>query len=412
MNIVLLSAYFPPEIGSAAHLFYELGGELVRRGHRITVLTGFPAYNVDESTFPDKYRRGKRLIEKMNGMKIFRVRCPRMPRHVPVLRGLEQVSMAWTFLWNGLFNLPRDNDIMLLYSPPLFLGITALILRFFKGNRVIVNIQDLFPQSAIDLRVLNNRILIGLFRKIERLIYQRSDLVTVHSVGNRDHVLRCGGNPERTFEIPNLVDTKEIHPGERNNAFRLRYGIPESEYIVSFAGVIGLSQDIDTVIEAAKMTVDARSIVYYIVGDGIEKERLVKQAEGLSNVRFLPMIPKNEYIELLQASDICLSTLHKEVTTPVIPSKILSIMAAGRPVVASMPLYGDAPKLISESGCGVSVEPNEPGKLADAIRWMFDHPENSRTMGENGRRYAMEHLSLEACASLYEQLFNKLKKSN
>ncbi|MGD0339231.1 MAG: glycosyltransferase family 4 protein [Bacteroidota bacterium] len=412
MNIVLLSAYFPPEIGSAAHLFYELGGELVRRGHRVTVLTGFPAYNVDETTFPLKYRKGKHLIEEMNGMRIIRMRSPRMPRHVPVLRGLEQVSMAWTFLWNGLFTLPKDNDIILIYSPPLFLGLTALLLRFFKGSKVIVNIQDLFPQSAIDLQVLNSKILIWLFQKIEKLIYRQSDSITVHSAGNRNHVLQCGGRPECTYEVPNLVDTQEIHPGERNNAFRSRYGIPQSEYIISFAGVIGLSQDIDTVIEAAKLTADLQPVVYYIVGDGIEKDRLVKQAAGLKNIRFLPMIPKNEYIELLQASDICLSTLHKQVTTPVVPSKILSIMAAGRPVLASMPLHGDAPKLIKESDCGISVEPNHPGKLAEAVRWMFEHPDLCVSMGTNGRRYAVRHLSLEACTSHYEQLFTKLKKSN
>jgi colanic acid biosynthesis glycosyl transferase WcaI len=381
---------------------------LVRRGHRVTVLTGYPAYNVDEKNLSSKYIKGKKMIEEMNGMRIIRVRSLRMPRHIPVLRGLEQIAMAWTFTWHGLCTVSKDDDIVLLYSPPLFLGLSALILRYFKGTKVIVNIQDLFPQSAVDLGVLKNRILIALFRKIEKLIYRSSNIITVHSAGNRDHVVDCGGYPDGTFEVPNLVDTKGIHPGERNNAFRARYNIGESEFVVSFAGVVGLSQDIDTIIKAAIITADISNVVYYIVGDGVEKERLLKQAKGLSNIRFLPMIPQNEYVELLQASDICLATLHKEVKTPVVPSKILSIMAAGRPVLASMSRQGDAPKLIMYAGCGISIEPDQPNKFAEAIRWMYTHPEECKKMGENGRLYATEHFSLEMCTTIYEHLFGTL----
>jgi colanic acid biosynthesis glycosyl transferase WcaI len=408
MKILLLSAYFPPEIGSAPHLFYELGGELVRRGYQVTVLTGFPVYNVDEKNLPSRYAKGRKLTEEMNGMHVIRIRTPRMPRHIPVLRGLEQVAMAWTFAWHSVFGISSDYDIVLLYSPPLFLGLSALVLRYFKRIKVIVNIQDLFPQSAVDLGVLKSKLLISLFQKIEKYIYSRSNMVTVHSSGNRAHVINCGGRPDSIYEVPNLVDTKGIQPGERLNSFRKKYNIKGSDFVVSFAGVVGLSQDVDTIIDAASLTADLPNVVYYIVGDGIEKERLMKRAEGAKNIQFLPMIPKNEYVELLQASDICLATLHKEVRTPVVPSKILSIMAAGKPVLASMSLDGDAPQLINESECGISIEPNKANKLAETIRWMYAHPDECSKMGVNGRNYAVEHFSLDVCVTIYEKLFEKL----
>ncbi len=412
MKILLLSAYFPPEVGSASHLFYELGGELVKRGHQVTLFTGYPTYNVDVEKLPAKYKSGWWMKEKVNGMNVIRIRTIGMPRHIPILRGLGQFTLAIALSFSGLFLSTDKADIILVYSPPLFLGLTALVLRPFKRARAILNVQDLFPQSAIDLGLLRSKFLIKVFRKVESYLYKKSDAVAVHSPGNRDHILRCGGIKENTMVIPNLVDTKEIMPGERNNAFRQRYNIPEKEFIVSFAGVIGLSQDLDTVIDVANILKNEPHLVFYIVGDGLEKVRLMKRAEGMENVRFLPMLGKNEYTGLLHASDICLATLRKEVKTPVVPSKILSIMAAGRPVIASLPLGGDAPVIIKEAQCGLCVEPENPQKLSDAVLSIFNNKAVIEGYGNNGRMFVEKNFSLEVCTTMYEQIFQNLLHRN
>jgi colanic acid biosynthesis glycosyl transferase WcaI len=408
MRIFMLSAYFPPEVGSASHLFYELGSELVRRGHEVTVLTGYPSYNIDRRKLESRYRTGLWMDEKMNGIRVVRIRTIGMPRHIPVLRGIGQFTHALTQLFSGLFRTTGHADIVLVYSPPLFLGFTALVLREFRNAKVVVNVQDLFPQSAIDLGLLRNPLLIDFFRKAERFLYRHADAITVHSEGNKEHVLRCGGKAEATHVVPNVVDTRAIRPGPRNNAFRERYRIREQDFLVSFAGVIGYSQDLDTVIEAAKLLAPQHDVVFYIVGEGLEKERLMKKAEGMANVRFLPMLPKNEYAELLHASDVCLVTLRKEVQTPVVPSKILSIMAAGRPVVASVPLHGDAPAFIRQAGCGICVEPENPAQMAEAIRLLYDQPHQSVAFGTNGRSYVEQFCSVEVFAERYERLFRSL----
>jgi colanic acid biosynthesis glycosyl transferase WcaI len=151
-------------------------------------------------------------------------------------------------------------------------------------------------------------------------------------------------------------------------------------------------------------------ILFLIVGDGVEKARLEAKAQqmGLDNVRFLPMQPREKYPAVLHASDVCLATLHAEVKTPVVPSKILSIMAAGRPVVAAMNLDGDGPRLIAEARCGLCVPPEDPQALVQAVLKLYHDPSLRQELGRNGRRYAEEHLSLEACVGRYEELLQRI----
>ena len=159
--------------------------------------------------------------------------------------------------------------------------------------------------------------------------------------------------------------------------------------------------------DAAALLKDAPDIQFYIAGDGLEKNRLLHRAEGVRNIIFLPILPREEYVQLLHGSDVCLATLRREVRTPVVPSKILSIMAAGRPVVASMPLSGDAPALIRDARCGICIEPENPAKLADAIRSIYREPEIAAAFGEQGRKFAEDHFSLDACAAMYESIFTE-----
>jgi colanic acid biosynthesis glycosyl transferase WcaI len=410
MKLLLLSAYFPPEVGSASHLFADLGAEFARRGHAVTVLTNYPSYNVDISTLPPRYRTGRRMVEEYQGMTVVRTKPLGMPRHIPWLRGLDQVSSAIQFVFAGLRSGKPRPDIILVYSPPLFYGITALVLRAFTGAKVVINVQDLFPQSAIDLKLLKNGVLIGLFRRLESSLYRRVDCITVHSSGNQAQVEQHGGKKGKVVVAPNVVDTEGIRPGKRENEFRRRHGIDGSAAVFSFAGVLGYSQDLDTVIEAARTLQDIPNLLVYIVGDGVEKPRLMEKAAGLRNVRFLPMLQKAEYAELLQASDVGLVTLRAAVQTPVIPSKILSLMAAGRTVLAALPLRGDAPRLIDEARCGRCVEPENVPALAEAMVELAKDSAAMAEFGRRGRSYAEQFLTVGASASMYEKIFQSLRE--
>lgn len=414
MRILLLTAYFPPDTGSAAHLFYELGMALVARGYHVTVITGMPGYHVQGPL--EKYRKKIWLLETVDGMKVLRVATLQLPRHMMVARALWQFSSAVSFGVAALC-LPRQ-DVTVVYSPPLPLGLTAWALKRLKGTPFILNVQDLFPQSIIDLGLLRNRWLIQLFEDMECFVYQKADAITVHSPGNREHVTRkmrgkVKDGEEKVEVVPNWVDTGFIHPGERINNFRREHNLGNA-FIISFAGVLGFSQDLDIVLEAARILEEkgwkSGDILWLIVGDGVEKPRLEAKARemGLSTVRLLPMQPRERYPAVLQASDVCLATLHAEVKTPVVPSKILSIMAAGRPVVAAMNLDGDAPRLINEAQCGLCVPPEDPQALAEAVLRLYCDPCLREQLGRNGRHYAEKHLSLEIAVRKYEELFEKI----
>jgi colanic acid biosynthesis glycosyl transferase WcaI len=406
MHILMTTAYFPPDVGSAAHLFYGLGQAFVERGHRVGVVTGFPGYHAQGDL--TRYRGRLWMRETMEGMHVYRTRVPQIARDTPVGRGLWQFSCAFSFALAGL--RVTDPDVVLVYSPPLSLGLTAWVWQRLRSVPFVFNVQDLFPQSAIDLGVLRQKSLIRFFEGLERAVYRRADIITVHSSGNREHVLSRGGRPETTLVLPNSVDTEHIQPGSRQNGLRNRLGLSEEHFVVSFAGVIGYSQDLDVVLEAADRLRDQGDIRFLLVGDGVEKERLVRKAKemGLSNVVWMPMQSRERYPDILHVSDVSLATLHADVQTPVVPSKILSIMAAGRPVVAALDLQGDAPKLIAKAEAGYSVEPGQPKSLAESIMRLYKQPDLCKRLGANGRRYVENHLSHQAVAARYEHVFGNV----
>ena len=214
MKILLISAFFPPEVGSASHLFYELGQALRQRGHEITVLTGLPRYHVIGA----KQRRFPFIYETYHGLKVLRVFNLDVPWAQPILRGLDQFTFA---LFAGMAGatLPAF-DAAVVYSPPLPLALAAWGLGRWRRRPLVVNIQDLFPQSAIDLGVLRNPHLIRVFRRMESFLYRRADLITAHSEGNRRYIVNAGADPQRVRVIPNWIDTEAIQPMDRHNGLR------------------------------------------------------------------------------------------------------------------------------------------------------------------------------------------------
>jgi len=405
MHILLLTAYFPPDVGSASHLFYELGKALVERGHDVAVVTGFPGYHAQGDLL--QYQRKLWLNETIDGMEVARMTVPQLFRDTAVGRGFWQFNCAGSLFFRGL-SLSKP-DVVLIYSPPLPLGLSGWVFKKLHKVPFVLNVQDLVPQSLVDLGILRSQAVINFFESLECFIYHRADHITVHSKGNKVHVLSRGIKAEDVTIIPNWVDTDLIRPGERLNSFRREHNLGD-RFIVSFAGVLGYSQDLDIVLESAAMLLEYKDILFLVVGDGVEKERLQRKAEErrLANVRFLPMQPRDRYPAVLQASDISLATLHKEVETPVVPSKILSIMASGRPVVAAMSLNGDAPRLIDDAGCGYCAQAEHANQLSDAILKLYRDPSLCQKLGANGRRYAVNRLSLQVCAERYEALFQRV----
>jgi glycosyltransferase involved in cell wall biosynthesis len=406
MKILLLTNYFPPEIGAASHLYYDLATKLVEQGHQVGVVTGFPRYNIAKADLAAKYTTFAPLLtEHMGGVIVYRIKTAPFPKYIPIARGLDYLTVSASLLVRSL--LLERYDVVLVYSPPLFLGITAWVLQLSKNIPFVFNVQDIFPQSAIDLGLLTNKSLISIFSWLEARLYRVAAAVTVHSAGNAQHVARVTTQTVKAVEMPNWVDTEAVRPGPRSNTFSQLHGL-DAKFVVSFAGTLGYSQDLGVMVRAAERLQDLPNLVMLIVGDGAQKEEWVAKSKHLANVQWLPMQSREVYPSVLQASDICLATLKAEVKTPVVPSKILSIMSAGKAILATMDLSGDAPDIIEAAGCGYALAPEADEQLAEAIRKLYNDRATLASMGSNGRNYVLEHFSLEACSSQYVKLFEQV----
>lgn len=404
MKVLLISAYFPPETGAAANLFYDLGRKLVQKDQEVTILTSFPSYHV--VTKIDSYKDSRSIEEQLDGMRVLRVKVPRFPQYIPVGRGLWQFSIA--YLFSRALRRIAKHDIALIYSPPLPLGLTGMSLTKQYGTPFILNVQDIFPQSAIDLKLLKNKIIVHFFEYLEKRIYHHAKCVTVHSSDNRMHVQKIGVDADKVAVIPNWVDTDHLRPGSKQNSFSDKYDL-QNKFVVSFAGIIGYSQDIDVILNAAELIREKEKILFLIVGDGVEKKRFVLKAKnlGLNNVLFLPMQSRDVYSLILHSSDICLSTLKEEVLSSPIPSKILSIMASGKPLIACMNLNSSASKMVEDAQCGFVLPAGDYNGLADRILRLYNSPELCDNYGRNGRKYCLENFSLDICTNKYIQLFEQ-----
>jgi glycosyltransferase involved in cell wall biosynthesis len=415
LSILLVNNYFPPEIGAASHLYYYLAKELIARGHEVTVLTGIPRYNVSREFYQDYLRKlkGKSMLEEnYEGIKVVRVKLPYIERRNIIRRGVEHFEIAWKLYRNFAKLLDRGSyrvDVSLVYSPPLTLYWTAEKIRQKTGSPYVLNVQDLFPQAVIDLGIMRNKILIKFFRKLEKKAYESADLIVTHSERNRKFVASIVEDESKTLFIENWVDAEEIIPGSKKNEFSEKYNLID-KFVVSFAGTLGFSQDMEVILRAAERLKNYKDIIFVIVGDGVRFEEIKKAIleRKLENVLLMGAVPKEKYPLILHSSNVSLVTLTKDVKTPVIPSKILSIMSAGIPVVGAMNLDGDAPELVKRAKAGFVVAAGDYEALAQKILLLYRDEALRKELGRNGRRYIEEHLSAKKAAEKWENIFYEL----
>lgn len=403
MNILLVTDSYPPEIRSASHLMLELAQELQHRGHSVTVITTWPEYNLDR----DETKKVFNEFENENGITVIRVKT--LPHHNVnyLVRGLSQLLMPVQFLLK-LRKYRIKSHAVIVYSPPLPLALVGSWLRR-KGVRNLLNVQDLFPQNAIDLGILTSKIQIKFFQAMERYAYRTADIVTVHSDGNRQMVSLQ--HPELSPKLRLLHNWVDIdHHAKNPNLqqqvavdFRKKWNITQN-HVAVFAGVMGPSQYLELVIHVAEQLQDITDLLFLFVGDGKEKEKLIAltQKKNLKNVRFEGFISRDVYPDLLEMCSIGLVCLSPQNKTPVVPGKILGHMAAGIPVIAFLHTASDGHQLIKDAGCGISADSANWDGCALALRQLIAMNEEFEAIGQRGRTFAIKHFSKQKCVEQLE----------
>lgn len=387
---------------------YELAHELTARRHRVTVLTTFPKYNLTESS--------KKQIEKYptnaeeDGIRVIRIKTLPIHNVNHIIRGIGQIFLPFLFFRSARSAGPQDVSVV--YSPPLTLGLAAYLIKKMKGTPFLFNVQDLFPQNAIDLSALKQPMLIKFFRWMENFIYRKTDYISVHSSGNKDYLLSRRIKSDRVSVIHNWVDLDEYKIDGIPNPVREKDEF-KGKFIVIFGGVMGYAQDLETVVDSANILKDHKQIIFLLLGDGAEKKSLMKKSQslGLTNIKFLPFVSKEEYPFWVHAADVGLVTLKRSMKTPVVPSKILGFMAAGKPILASLNSESDGIRIVEEGQCGINVPAGDPRTMAEAILKLLADEEERRRMGQRGRLYAEKNFSRAACVTQYEEIFKNLLKN-
>ena len=383
----------------------ELAEELRDRGHAVTVATCYPQYNLADDALENQYAE----VSIESGIRILRIRT--LPHHKVnfIVRGLSQLSLPYIF-WSKIKPYLKEGvDAVVVYSPPLPLWKVGQWTKKACGARFVLNLQDIFPQNAIDLGALHNPLLVSLFERMEKKAYDYADVVTVHSPSNGSFLTeRQKIEASKLLTLHNWVDVGAYEEPQNDGYYRKKLNL-ENAFIIFFGGVLGPSQGLDLIVDAARDIRSEKDIVMLFAGDGTEKERLmdrVRQA-GLQNVIFHPFVSKEEYGKLLKEVDIglvCLTTKNK---TPVVPGKILGYMAAGIPVLAFLNKESDGHQIIRDAACGYSEISDDVQKAAQLILKMYEEKDRLKEMGMNGYRYAVQHFSKQVCVDKLEGLLRK-----
>ena len=412
MRILLVNTSFPPEVGSAAHLYYDLAEELTARGNSVAVATSLPRYYRMPLDKNGCYHQAEVARKEILGsIDVLRIWTPRMPKDILALRGLEMFVDPIFLFFSIVRIMKRFNpDVALVYSPPLPLAGAAVIGGKISEVSVVTNIQDLYPKCVVDVGLLRNRVLIRIFEFIERFVYSHSRKISVHSLGNRDYVALTSGSPNKVEVIFNTSGLpSEDHELGRSLSQLLGFAV-DGRFVAAFAGTMSYGQGLDVVLDAAKMLRVHRDILILMIGQGTERDRLEDKARsmGLDNVKFVDFLPRPQYYEVMKAVDAALVVLRADISPQVIPGKIQELMQIGKPLIASVPSSGDAADLIRKAECGIVVDAGNSSEIADALVRMRDDAELKTIMGNNGRSFARANFTIDAFASAYERLFTTI----
>ena len=406
MKLLVICPHFKPDIAPTGEVMTRIVTELTERQHQVHVVTALPWYR--NHRVENEWRGRLVRHEATDWGRITRVHpFPTDKRDIPARAA---AFGAFTALSATIATLTRDRpDAVLALSPPLTLGLAGWEVARVRRAPFVFNVQDIFPDVAIELGVITNPTLIRLASWLERSIYGFADAVTVLSEDLRDNVAsklreRDG---KKVHVIPNFVDTDQIRPAPRDNGYRAEFGL-SNKTVVMYAGNVGLSQSLDLVLHAAEMLAEQRDVVFVINGGGSARTDLERRAAGRHNLRFVDVQPKRRLPEVLAAADIHVVPLRRGLARASVPSKTYSILAAGRPIVASVDPGTEVANLVERARAGVAVPPDDPEAFTRAITRLVKAPDEAARMGLAGRAYVERWASPAAVAAQYEALFAEL----
>jgi hypothetical protein len=399
LRVVLVSQYFPPEVGATQTRIQAFAEYLTARGHMVTVLCEFPNHPV--GVVPSRYRGRYLEDDRTNGYRVLRTWVRASEEKTLETRLAFYLSFMASA--TAVSPLLGPADVVVATTPPLFAAVAGYALAVLKGAPFVLDVRDLWPAAAISLNQISPGFQLQAAEALESFLYRRADAVVAVTKPFCDHIDAIRGHGPSAVHVPN--GTLERFFEEPATTARAELGVDDGAFLVTFAGTHGIAQALPAVLDAAeRMNGDT---VFALIGEGPMKAALVDdaRARGLQNVRFHDQVEPSEVLPLLAASDALLVPLSSHPTfADFVPSKLIDYMAVGRPVVLSA--AGEAARLVARTGAGVVVPPEDADALADAVRSLAADPGAAAAMGVRGREFARGRLRIDQAARLEQVLLD------
>lgn len=402
MRILLLHQYFLEENGAGGARWNEICELWAKENHDITVLSGMLHANACEKQ--PEYKR--KLFKRKKHGTIEVIRC-----HVSESYNSSFMGRLWAYfsfvfssLWAGLFMARGKFDVVVITSPPLFIGISGYLISFFKRIPFVFEVRDLWPESAIDTGVVQSQFFIKLAYKLEAFFYKKSLLInTLTPAFKKILIEKKNISPHKIICIPNAADfttTDRLISSFDRIDFRKKLDI-DNNFVITYVGAHGLANNLEQILEASKLLEDT-NVLFLLIGQGMEKERLKQKAleTKTTNVRFIDPLPKEEVYKYILASDMGTSVLKKiETFKTVYSNKTFDYMSCKTPIL--MAIDGVSRELVEEANAGIFVNPENPDDFAKKVRMYLKYPELVREQGENGYQFAKEHFDRKVLSDNY-----------
>jgi glycosyltransferase involved in cell wall biosynthesis len=404
MRVVMVTHYFPPEVGAPQARLSETARAWAADGAEVTVLTGMP--NHPTGVVPPAYRRRLRVVEWADGYRIVRTWLYATPNDGVVRKTIGHLSFMVSGILLG-WRAAGPADVVVVSSPTFFSIGTGWLLARLRRAPLVVEVRDLWPAVFAELGVLTDRRLLRVLERAELAAYRAAAAVVTVTEGFRRDLLRRGVPAAKVHTIHNGVDLDRFRDVPLDPAVRARLGARPGDTLVLYIGAHGISQGLDAVADAAA---DMRGEAVHVafVGAGAARQRLADRVGelNLDNVTLLPAVPAEEVPATVAAADICLVTLRNlPLFATFVPSKLFELLAARRPVIGAV--AGEAAEILTAAGALV-VPPEQPAELAAAVRKLAADPRLRAEMGRAGREYVEAHFDRRPLADRYHRLLTSV----
>ncbi len=415
MKILLVHQYFLEKGDGGGSRFNEMTKTWGKEGHQVTVISGIVNY---VSGKENEHSKGKFTYKQPNFYEnVDVVRC-----HVSKSYNSNFIGRLWAYftfvfssVWAGMFSVKGKFDVMVVTSPPLFVGITAYIISRLKRVPLVFEIRDLWPESAIDTGVLNNKTAIKMAYWFEAFIYRKAKLINVLTPAFREKLIKNKNVPaEKIIYISNAADftlAERLEGSFDPKKFRQEEGI-DDRFVVTYVGAHGVANHLIQLIDAAEQLQDT-NVLIQLIGDGMRKEFLVEEVQkrGLTNVKFVPVVPKEEVFKYVLASDMGASVLKNVDTFKTIYSnKTFDYMSCKKPILLA--IDGVSRQLIEEADCGIFAEPENAADIVAKIKIYMSGDIDLKEKGENGYKHAKKYFDRNTLALNYLSEMKKIARKN